>query len=97
MSGNPSLSAVSDRPPQKARRPKDGVCGAQRGHRSGELRQLGSCLIPMNPGDLVVLAVAVVVTTLGSAEFVAVTDHRHTVGQQERSEMSVAENPSSGQ
>jgi len=51
----------------------------------------------MNPGDLVVLAVAVVVTTLGSAEFVAVTDHRHTVGQQERSEMSVAENPSSGQ
>ena len=56
---------------------------AQCGHRLGELQQFGVGSGPVHPGDLVVLAVAVVVAALGPSQFVAVGDHRNTLGQQQ--------------
>src|SRR5450631_2781064 len=42
------------------------------------------CELPVDPGELVVLAVDVVVSTLSSADLVAVGDHRDTLAEQER-------------
>src|ERR1035438_7308271 len=42
------------------------------------------CELPVDPGELIVLAVDVVVATLGSADLVAVGDHRDTLAEQER-------------
>src|SRR5665811_2432732 len=42
--------------------------------------------LPVDPGELVVLAVDVVVAALGSTDLVAVGDHRDTLAQQERGE-----------
>src|SRR5580692_10877030 len=38
------------------------------------------------PGDLVVLAIGVVIALLGAAVFVAAADHRHTLGKEQRGE-----------
>src|SRR4051794_14345356 len=54
----------------------------QSGDRLGELDQRRVGVGPVDPGDLVVLAVAVVVAALGASEFVAMADHRHALTQQ---------------
>ena len=43
-------------------------------------------VVPVDPAQLVVLAVDVVVALLGAAQLVAVRDHRHALGQQQRGE-----------
>lgn len=60
------------------------VLGAQRRHHPGEGQQVHVRVGPVDPGELVVLAVAVVVAVLGAAQLVAVTDHRHALRQQQR-------------
>src|SRR5262249_25421957 len=42
--------------------------------------------LPIEPTDLVVLAVAVVVPPLGAADLVAAENHRYTLGEQKRAE-----------
>ena len=41
---------------------------------------------PIEPGDLIVLAVSVVVAALGAAAFVAGKEHRHALAQKQRGE-----------
>ena len=54
----------------------------------GERRAAAPGLVgrPVDPGQLVVLAVGVVVAALGAAHLVAVQDHRHALRQQQRGE-----------
>ncbi len=42
--------------------------------------------VPVDPGNLVVLAVAVVVAALGSAKLVAGQQHRNALGEEQRDE-----------
>src|SRR5262249_35112786 len=53
-------------------------------HHTGELQQAAVGGGPVDPGELVVLAVAVIVAVLRAAQLVAVTDHRHALRQQQR-------------
>ena len=66
--------------------PEDRVRGAQGGEPRGEAREhvVVARVVPVHPAELVVLAVDVVVAPLGAAELVAVGDHRHALGQQQR-------------
>src|SRR5450759_5793943 len=57
---------------------------------------LARCELPVNPGELVVLAVDVVVATLGSADLVAVGDHRDTLAEQKRGQEVALLLPSQG-
>ena len=43
-------------------------------------------MFPIEPADLVVLAIGVVVAVLGPAEFVAARQHRHALGKKEGGE-----------
>ena len=63
----------------------DGVIAAQVDEVAGELQQLMVVLvqIPVDPRDLVVLAVRIVVAALGAPEFVTMGDHRHALGEHE--------------
>ena len=47
-------------------------------------RALVGVEIPVDPADVVVLAVRIVVPALGSTQFVAVADHRHALRQEQR-------------
>ena len=60
--------------------------GAQRGQPGRELGEhlVVAGVVPVDPADLVVLGVDVVVAALGAAQLVAVGDHRHALGQQQR-------------
>src|SRR6185437_2964401 len=53
-----------------------------------ELEKAGmlDCGVPVDPGDLVVLAVTVVVAALGAPEFVAGEQHRNALAEKERDE-----------
>jgi len=53
---------------------------------AGEPKEIALALVPfpIQPTHFVVLAIAVVVSLLGPAEFVSRTDHRHALGQQQR-------------
>ncbi|GAA1243966.1 hypothetical protein GCM10009646_34600 [Streptomyces aureus] len=64
------------------------VGGSQGDGAPGELHQLALVLVhaPVGPGDLVVLAVGVVVPLLGAAQFVAVGEHGDALGEQQRGE-----------
>src|SRR5207302_7805552 len=57
---------------------------AQREHAAGELEHRAVDRRPVDPGDLVVLAVGVVVAPLGAAQLVAVEDHGAALGDDER-------------
>src|SRR5579863_5789549 len=52
----------------------------------GELEQPGIDLVPVQPRDLIVLAVRVVVALLRAAEFVARKQHRNAQREEERGE-----------
>src|SRR5262245_42055166 len=52
----------------------------------GELEQLLVDALPVVPGDLVVLAVRVVVALLGAAHLVAADEHRYALREEERRE-----------
>ena len=73
---------------EEAAAAQDRVVAAQPHHRAGELeeRLLVLAEVPVDPRDLVVLAVGVVVALLGAAELVAVADHRHALAEQDRGE-----------
>src|SRR5262249_16233763 len=49
-----------------------------------ELEQLVVLIEPVDPGYLVVLAVRVVVPTLGASELVPMTNHRNALGEKQR-------------
>src|SRR5690606_15021517 len=49
-----------------------------------ELEQLGVEVLPIEPGELVVLAVGVVVAALGAAELVPAEQHRYAAGEHQR-------------
>ncbi len=60
------------------------MLAAQFGDLPGEREQVDVDLRPVDPGDLVVLAVAVVVAALGASQLVAVADHRHALRDEHR-------------
>jgi hypothetical protein len=64
------------------------------------VEQLGVHRPPVEPGNLVVLAVAVVVPALASSDLVAAEQHRHALGEEQRGEevplLSGAELPDLG-
>src|SRR4029077_8477386 len=67
-------------PAEEPAPPEDRMLAAKRGERAGELWQAdlsagGRLLTPVDPGDLVVLAVGVVVAPLGAAKLVACQQH----------------------
>ena len=68
--------------------PQHGVTLSQLGQALHELDQLGAVLvpIPVDPADLVVLAVGVVVAALRSPELVAGGEHRRALREQQRCE-----------
>ena len=49
-----------------------------------ELEQAAIDVLPVEPGDLVVLAVGVVVALLGPADLVAAEQHRHALREEQR-------------
>lgn len=51
-----------------------------------EVDQVLVCLLPVQPGQHVVLAICVVVSGLGTAKFVAPLKHRDALGQEQRCE-----------
>lgn len=51
-----------------------------------EVDQVSVSLVPVQPGQGVVLAVGIVVSRLGSAKFVAALKHRHALRQEQRCE-----------
>ena len=59
------------------------MLGAQRVHGGRELDERLVHVVPVDPGQLGVLAVGVVVALLGAAQLVAVQDHRHALGEQQ--------------
>ena len=59
------------------------VLGAQLGDRRGELDERLVGPVPVDPADLAVLGVGVVVAVLGAAELVAVQQHRHALAEQQ--------------
>ena len=61
--------------------------GAAEGHQlPGEREQFGVGRGPVEPGDLVVLAIGVVVALLGAAQLVAAQQHREPEGEQQGGE-----------
>ena len=66
--------------------PEDGLRQPQRDQPPRPLQQLARLVaeVPVVPGDLVVLAPAVVVAVLGAADLVAAEQHRHALRQQQR-------------
>src|SRR5690606_29207845 len=66
--------------------PQARVRAAQRDHLAGEVEERLLALVetPVVPGDLVVLAVGVVVAALGAADLVAAQDHGDALGEQQR-------------
>ena len=60
-------------------------------HKDGELAGCGA--LPVEPRQLVVLAVHVVVALLGAARLVAGQDHRRARGQQQRGEQGALAGP----
>ncbi len=76
--------------PRSSAGPRTSAAGAAPGARGAAPARLGHLVDvqpgvvgpPVEPGDLVVLAVGVVVAALGAAALVAGGDHRHAVGQQ---------------
>ncbi len=77
--------------------PQHRVGGAQAGEVPGGRQQVGALLVevPVEPGDLVVLAERVVVAALGAADLVSAVEHRHAGGQQQGAE-EVAHRPPAG-
>ena len=63
--------------------PQHGVVAAQRDEAASEVDQILVNVLPVVPGDLVVLAVGVVVAALGAAGLVAAEQHRGPLGQQQ--------------
>ena len=62
------------------------MAAAQVDEHPGELEQVLVLARPVHPGDLIVLAVAVVVALLGAPDLVAVGDHRHPLAEHQRGE-----------
>ncbi|GMA31398.1 hypothetical protein GCM10025875_13900 [Litorihabitans aurantiacus] len=79
---------IGDPAAEEAAAAEHGVLGAQPDRPLGEVEQRGlvGVEVPVHPRQLVVLAVDVVVALLGAADLVAVGEHRHALGQQERRE-----------
>src|SRR5690606_8553912 len=83
-----ALPAVARVAREEATTAQRGLGAAQGDEATRELEQAppGLVELPVDPRDLVVLAVAVVVAMLGAADLVSVGDHRHTLGDEERRE-----------
>src|SRR5205807_3874890 len=70
--------------------PEDRMLFAQCGQAPREVEQNEVGVLPVVPGDLVVLAVRVVVAALRAADLVAAQDHRHTLRDEQRREQVLA-------
>src|SRR5690606_4073112 len=70
---------------QEALPAQDGIGPAQGDQAAGEGQQLGAVFIqvPVDPAQLVILAVDVVVTLLGAAELIAGEQHGRALGEQQ--------------
>ena len=83
--GNALAGGHAHRPAvEEAPAPEGGVVAAQPGQGGGELHQRLIHVVPVDPGDLVVLRVSVVVALLRAAQLVAVQQHRHALAEQQR-------------
>src|SRR6266576_2154744 len=58
----------------------------ERGHVASEGKEIDVEILPVDPGQLVVLTEPVVVALLGAADLIPMGDHRHALGQQQRRE-----------
>jgi hypothetical protein len=76
-------SSAASMPDQEAPPAEDRVGAPERHQPPGEGQQVLVGPGPVEPGDLVVLAVGVVVAALGAAQLVAAEQHRHPEGQQQ--------------
>ena len=58
---------------------------AQGDHAAGEAQHVAAGFVetPVEPRDLIVLAVGIVVPTLGAGEFIPVGNHRHALGEEQ--------------
>ena len=84
--GQPGALALARRAGSGARR-KTGCVAAQRDQPLRERRAARAALVvelPVEPGDLVVLAPGVVVAALRAAELVAAEQHRHALREEQR-------------
>ena len=70
---------------KKAAAPEHGMVLSQLDQASckGHERLLMFAQVPIDPADLIVLAIGVVVAVLRPAHFVAAADHRHALGQEQ--------------
>src|SRR5690348_6529533 len=57
---------------------------AKRDDAFSEFKQLRVAILPVEPADLIVLAIRVVVSVLSPAELVSPQKHRHTLRQKKR-------------
>src|SRR5204863_8616244 len=75
------LTLASQLAAQEPAAPKARVPAAKRDHLLEEAEEVLVALreFPVEPGDLVVLAVGAVVAALGAADLVAGDEHRHTL------------------
>src|SRR4029450_3109563 len=73
-------------PSKKLRTPKNWVLFSQLYQFSGELNELLllSVTLPVEPADLVVLAISVVIAVLSPAPLISAAKHRHALGQKQR-------------
>ncbi len=68
---------------EPATAPEHRMVASECHHPTAPLGEVGVDVLPVEPGDLVVLAVGVVVAALGAAELVAAEQHRHALGEQQ--------------
>ena len=74
----------ADRTPlEPAAAPEHRMVMSECHHPSAPLGEVGVDVFPIEPGDLVVLAVGVVVAALGASELVAAEQHRNALGEQQ--------------
>src|ERR1700733_6082986 len=85
--GHARVGAV---PLKKFAAPEHWLGAAQLDQALGVRTEVVVGVLPVVPGDLVVLAPAVVVAALGAGDLIAAGDHRHALGEEQRGEQVAA-------
>src|SRR5687767_6289931 len=78
------LGAVNRTPLEPAAAAEHRMLMSQTDETLRELKKMAVDILPVVPGDVVVLAVTVVVSTLRAGDFVAAEQHRHPLREEER-------------
>src|SRR5205807_8437157 len=74
---------------EKLRSTKNGMIAPELNHFPGELEQrllFFVAFLPIEPADLVVLTIGIVIAVLSPAEFISPAKHRHTLRNEQRGE-----------